>query len=254
MRNGKLYVNRLYRGQYRLDNDVTVTNVPLKTPDKQVAEERLRKIIREKQQEGAGIIAPKALRDAAQKNLLDHLSDFIADLTAKGRDDMYIYNIEKRSKRVVVECGWKLPADVTADSFIAWRARQNKAAKTLNEYLDTMIGLFNWMQRQGRIIANPLLSVGKVQVQGRQVPQRRAFTAYELKRLISCVPTERKAIYVTAAFTGLRKAELGALTWSDIFHLDGEMPYIRARASTTKNHKEAIIWMHKDAVKVLKSI
>ena len=174
IRNGKLYVNRLYRGQYRLDNDVTVTNVPLKTPDKQVAEERLRKIIREKQQEGAGIIAPKALRDSAQKNLLDHLADFIADLTAKGRDAMYIYSIEKRAQRVFVECKWKVPSDVTADSFIAWRARQHKAPKTINEYLDTMEGLFNWMQRLGRLVANPLRSVGKVQTQGREERKRRA--------------------------------------------------------------------------------
>jgi hypothetical protein len=58
-KNGKLYVSRLYRGKYRLDDDVLVTNIPLKTPDKQIAEERLKKIIQEKQREAEGIIAPK---------------------------------------------------------------------------------------------------------------------------------------------------------------------------------------------------
>lgn len=253
MRNGKRIVSRMYRGRYRLKNEIQVTEIPLYTSDKQVAKERLRKITDEIQQEGAGIIAPKALRNAAQKSLIDHLSDFIADLTAKGRDKMYVYNIEKRAKRVFGECGWKIPADVTTDSFIAWRARQKKAPKTINEYLDTMEGLLNWMQRLGRLIANPLRSVGKVQTQGREERKRRALTDYELNRLLSCVSKERKALYLTAVFTGLRKAELAALLWGDIF-IDGEKFYLRVRASTTKNHKDATIRLHKDAMSALNAI
>jgi len=72
--------------------------------------------------------------------------------------------------------------------------------------------------------------------------------------LLSCVPEERKALYLTAAFTGLRKAELGALIWGDIYQLNGEMPYLKTRASTTKNHKENIIWLHRDVIKMLKAI
>lgn len=250
---GKRIVSRLYRGRYRLDNEVQVMEVSLDTPDKQVAEERLRKIIKDKQQEGAGIIAPKALRDAAQKNLMNHLADFIADLTAKGRDAMYIYSIEKRAQRVFGECNWKLPSDVTADSFIAWRSRQKKAPKTINEYLDTMEGLLNWMQRLGRLVANPLRSVGKVQTQGREERKRRALTDCELNRLLSCVPNERKALYLTAVYTGLRKAELAALLWGDIF-IDGEKFYLKVRASTTKNHKDATIRLHKDVMSALNAI
>lgn len=252
-RNGERRIYRLYRGRYRLDNDASITDIPLRTPDKQVAEERLRKIIKEKQQESAGIIAPRALRDAAQKNLTDHLSDYIADLHAMGRDDMYIYNIEHRTRRVFRECSWKLPADVTADAFTTWRSRQKKAAKTLNEYLDTANGLLNWMQKHERLAANPLLSVGKVQMQGREVRIRRAFTNAEIHKLVACVPIERQALYLMAIYTGLRRAELEALTWGDVF-LDGEMQYLKVRASTTKNHKEVMIWLHDDVTITLKAI
>jgi len=252
-RKGKKRISRLYRGRYRLDNDVPIIDIPLRTPDKQVAEERLRKIIKEKQQESAGIIAPKALRNAAQISLLDHLSDYIADLQAKGRDEMYIYNIGHRIRRVLRECSWKFPADVTADAFTTWRSRQNKAAKTLNEYLDTVNGFLNWMHRQGRLAVNPLLSVGKVQMQGREVRVRRAFTNAEIKKLVLCVPIERQALYLMVIYTGLRRAELGALTWGDVL-LHGEMPYLKVRASTTKNHKEVIIWLHTDVIRALKAI
>ena len=206
IRNGKRFISRLYRGKYRLDNDLLVTDIPLKTPDKQVAEERLKKIIQEKQREAEGIIAPKALRDAAQKSLVDHLADFITDLNAKRRDGMYIYNIEKRSRRVIRECEWKLPADVTADSFIAWRARQNKAAKTINDYQDTMNDLFNWMQRLGRIIANPLRSVEKVQVKGHEVRQRRALTDYEF--VVVC-PGGTESVISDGRFYRIKKSRIG---------------------------------------------
>ena len=252
-RKGKRITSRLYRGRYRLDNDVSVTDIPLMTSDKQIAVERLRKVIKEKQQESAGIIAPKALRDAAKKPLTDHLADFIADLNAKGRDDMYIYIIEKLTIRVFRECEWKMLPEVTVDSFTTWRSRQTMAPKTLNEYLDTLNGILNWMQLQGRLAANPLRSVGKVQTQGMEVRIRRATTDIEMKRLMSCVSIEHRALYLMAAYTGLRRAELESLIWADV-QLDVEIPYVKARASTTKNHKDAVIWLHKDVIKALKAI
>jgi len=32
------------------------------------------------------------------------------------------------------------------------------------------------------------------------------------------------------------------------------MPYVKARASTTKNHKETVIWLHQEVIKALKAI
>jgi integrase len=57
----------------------------------------------------------------------------------------------------------------------------------------------------------------------------------------------RKALYMTAVFTGLRRGELAALEWDDV-HLDSKRPFLNARASTTKNHKEAVISLHEDVV------
>ena len=64
--NGKTTVSRLYRGRYRLDNERKSTDVALYTPDKQVAKQRLQSVVSDLQKEQAGLIAPKAQRQAAE--------------------------------------------------------------------------------------------------------------------------------------------------------------------------------------------
>ena len=58
---------------------------------------------------------------------------------------------------------------------------------------------------------------------------------------------------MTAVFTGLRRGELAALEWDDV-DLDAERPFLKARASTTKNHKEAVIGLHQDVAAELRLI
>jgi integrase len=243
---------RRYYGRYKLPGDARQMEVALGTTDKEVAKRRLRKIVEEKEREAAGIIAPKALRDGAQKLLLSHLEEFLADVEAKGRDEEYAYTLRRRSERLFKECGWNLPKDVSADSFVAWRAKQKKAAKTLNEYLDTAKGLLNWMQRQGRLLANPLAVVGKAETRGMEKRVRRAYTDDEMRRLLA-VAGPRKAVYLLAAYSGLRRGEIEALQKGDL-SLYSDNPFVKARASTTKNHEEAVIWLHPEAVAELRKL
>lgn len=251
-KNGKQVVARLYWAKVRLNGEAKIACIPLHVSDKQVAKQKLDAIVREMQQEAAGIIAPKPLRDGAQRPLAGHLDDYVADLEAKGRDAMYVYNVGKRVAKLLKECGWQYPKDVTADGFVAWRAKQTKAAKTKNEYLDASCGLLNWMKGNGRLLANPLACVGKVQVQGNEVRQRRAFTNDEMQRLLS-VAGPRKVVYLTAVNTGLRRAELAALEKGDV-HLYGDNPFIKVRASTTKNHKGAVIWLNEELATALREL
>jgi len=62
--NGKSVRRRLWWGQYRLDGDTAITRVPLKTFDKQIAKERLTKLVKTLQQEREGMIAPGPMREA----------------------------------------------------------------------------------------------------------------------------------------------------------------------------------------------
>ena len=240
-KNGKVVIARNYRGRYRLDGDFSVTDVALKTTDKHVAEQKLRDIIKEKEHERAGIIAPKLQRNAAETPLTEHLKDFLGDLKAKGRTEDYVGLIKGRVERQLEGCCWKFTRDVSADSFISWRARQNYAPKTLNEYLNASNVLLNWMVKQGRIAYNPLHAVERVSIRGKQ-QLRRAYTDDELNKLLA-VAEDYEMLYMSAAYTGLRLGELTALLWVDA-HLDEARPYLEVRASTTKNGKPAIVPLH----------
>ena len=67
--------------------------------------------------EAVGLLAPHAVRVASQTRLERHLSDYVADLQAVGRDGQYIYELGNRFRRLMRECGWSQMKDVTSDSF-----------------------------------------------------------------------------------------------------------------------------------------
>ena len=51
---GKTETARLYRGRYRLEGEAKITEVPLHTSDKRVAQQRLEEIVKQRQQEQPG--------------------------------------------------------------------------------------------------------------------------------------------------------------------------------------------------------
>jgi integrase len=239
-----------YRGRYRVGNSGPLVEVALGTTDKQVAERLLRQTVKEAEQEAAGLIAPRAERDAAGKAYLTHADDFLADLEARGRGDHYVVNVRGFLTRLGDECGWRLLNDVDVASFEAWRARQsNKSPKTLNEYLNAIRNLLNWLAARDRIKGNPLQAVSKVETKGRETRTRRALTDTESGQLLA-VAGSRMPVYLVALNTGLRRGEIRALQWGDVV-LDGRVPRIVARASTTKNSKQALVALKPEVAAVL---
>jgi len=252
-KNGHAEISRLYRGRYRLEGDTKITDVPLHTTDKRVAQQKLEEIVRQKQLEGAGLLPPEAQSIAQQTPLLDHLKDYLADLSAMGRDPEYIYIVDKQIRKLLQECRWTTLPSVTPDSFLRWRSQQRgKAPKTLNDYLASLSGLLRWMERNERLEKNPLRLVQKVQTNGRQVRHRRAFTHEEMQRLLA-IAGARKVVYLAAVYTGLRRGELSKLLKTDL-HLDAKQPFMNVRASTTKNHKQATIAIHPDLLPELQNL
>jgi len=251
-KNGKIHIARSYRGRYRINKGDNLEDIPLHTTDKRIAQQRLEQIVKEKQMEDVGLLAPQAQRTAAQISLENHLQDFVSDLETIGRDPQYVSDLKSRVTRILDECGWKYLKDVSSDSFVKWRAKQSLAPKTINEYLASVRTLFNWMQKHERMERNPLLNIQKVQTNGEQVRPRRAYTREEIIRLLD-VAGPRKVVYLTAVHTGLRHKELKKLGVDDL-HLDAEQPFVNVRASTTKNHKTAIIALHPDVVTELRKL
>ena len=244
--------SRIWRGRYRLTEAIKLTDVSLDTSDKQTAEKRLRALVRDAEQEAAGVSFPKLQREAAQKQLLDHLTDYTTDLTSLGRDDEYVYIVERRGRRLLNECGWQVVKDITPESFRTWRNRQSLSPKTLNEYLSTLSGLLSWMVKDKRLAVNPLESVTPVDVRGKAQRRRRGYTDGEMKRLLASAGRWRP-MYLTAVLTGLRRNELASLIWGWV-HLDVQRPFILVPAHVDKARREEAIWLHPEVVETLRAI
>jgi integrase len=231
--------SRIWRWKFRLrPEDGKIQDVSLGTSDKQVAEKRRAELLHEKEHERAGFIPPKSIRDASRRTLADHLQDFLGDMRRRGKSEKYLSNLEFRVGRLIMDCGWNTAKDVSADSFQVWlRGQQELKDKTANDYLEAARCFFNWLVRLGRAGSNPLVAVEKAKTKDGKPEEVRAFSNDEMLRLLA-VAGERKAVYLMAVHTGLRRSELAALMWNDL-NLDAVTPFVSVRASTTKNGKVA---------------
>jgi integrase len=243
--------SRIWRWKFRLrPEDGKIQDVSLGTSDKQVAEKKRSELLREKEHERAGFIPQKAVRDAAQHKLAEHLQDFLGDMHRRGKSEKYLANIEFRVGRLITDCSWNLAKDVTADSFQSWlRENRELKDKTANDYLEAARCFFNWLVKLGRVGSNPLLSVEKAKTKEGMAVEIRAFSDDEMLRLLA-VAGEFKPVYLMAVHTGLRRSELAALKWDDL-HLDAVTPFVKVRASTTKNGKPADIRLLPELVAAL---
>lgn len=107
--------------------------MPLHTDKNHVAEAALVKLAREKEEERAGLLAPKPLREAAQNPITEHLNDYVADLKAQGCSRKHVALAKNRPFRLCSQCGWTMLGDISSDAFNRWRAgRRSRPKRSTN--------------------------------------------------------------------------------------------------------------------------
>jgi integrase len=248
--NGKVRSSRTYVGQYRLAGDLKPMRVPLGVSDKQVAEEKLRRIVREEEMEREGLIAPREQREVAKSPLTQLIEEFASRLRGLGRDEKYVRELKRKLLLLAKECAWQLVRDITAKSFEEWRGKQPLTAKTRNEYHNALSAFCNWIEpRVGR---NAIRGLLRVDQSGERTFIRRSLEAGQFYTLVE-VSEERGAVYLTAGYTGLRRGELNQLLWRDV-NLDTDRPHITVRSSISKNHQAAMLPLAKAAAAMLRLI
>ena len=135
----------------------------------------------------------------------------------------YRYTAERLSR----DFGAIAIEDITPTVIERWRAGLAVSNRTIQKYLVVMHGIFRRAMRVWGLPRNPLVEVERPRV--RVSDDLDAFTPEDVHALARAAATEQDAaLFLTAAFTGLRLGELLGLEWGDI---DFPASAIRVRRS-----------------------
>jgi integrase len=108
------------------------------------------------------------------------------------------------------------------------------ANRTVNKYLVALHGIFQRARKVHALPANPMTLVEKRP--NRRPAHIEVYSREEVMALVRAAVSERDAaIYLTAAFTGLRMGELLALRWRDV---DFELHAVHVRRSFTGGEED----------------
>ena len=134
--------------------------------------------------------------------------------------------------RINDDLGHSPISDLTPAKLEAYRdalMERGLANRTINKYLVVLHGIFQRAMKVHGLPANPMTLVEKRP--NRQRAHIEVYSREEIMALVRAAASERDAaIYMTAAFTGIRMGELLALRWRDI---DFELEAVHVRRSFT---------------------
>lgn len=114
--------------------------------------------------------------------------------------------------------GWKLEQVTTVEieAWVeAWVAAKTHAPRTINKILTIMSGVMERARKVYGLPANPVEGVERLKE--KYTDEIEVYSHEEIMALVRAAQTKRDgAIFLTAAFTGLRMGELLALRWRDV--------------------------------------
>jgi len=276
-------VQRKWLAKYRDGNDL-VLEVSTGCTDKSAAEQVLRDLERQAERIRCGVATAAETKtvERQQGGIASHFDAYLDHLRARGRCSRPQETLSQL-QRVGDACGFSTLAEVDGAAFERWLSEQADAgtgARTRNKYRATWVSFCNWAVRTGRLLANPLVNVGKADEGADVRRQRRALTEAELVKLLDVarrrplldgarvlrgpnkgrplatlqpetrerldrLGRERALIYKTLVLTGLRKNELATLTVGQL-DLDAEPPFLVLDAADEKNREGSTLPLRSD--------
>ena len=275
--------SRKWLAKYR-NGDGLVVEVPTDCTDKTAAEQVLRELERQAERIRAGYATTAEVKavDHQRTPIAAHFGAFVDHRKARGRCARPQETLSQL-QRVADACGFSTLREVDGDAFERWLSEHGEAGMSAgrrNKYRGTWVAFCNWCIRTGRLLTNPLVTVGKADEAADCRRQRRAMTETELVQLLGVARRrplldtmtvrrgknagkpvanlrpetvarlellgwERALTYKTLLLTGLRKGELTTLAVGQL-DLDANPPYLTLDAADEKNREGNSIPLRSD--------
>jgi integrase len=253
--------SRKWWGRYRNEHGVD-RRVPL-AADKAAAQAMLNALIVKAERRAAGTLDP--FDDYAKRPLKTHIDDFEVYQRSKGNTEQHVSEVTTKIRKIADGCKWTFIRDVSASAVHRHLAELRTAGlsvQTSNHYLRAIKQFSRWLVRDRRMRDDPLVHLSTLNVKVDRRHDRRALTADEFSRLIDaamcgppivCMPgADRAMMYVLAAWTGYRKAEIGSLTKRSI-QLNADPPTVTVAAAYSKRKRQDTQVLHAEVVKRLRT-
>jgi integrase len=219
--------------------------------DKSVAQALLAAAERTSERRKAGVLTSDP--SEAKRPLQQHIDGYIEELERRGRDEMYCYTVRKHLENAAFAQGWAALRACTADSindYLKDLKDDGRSGKTTNQHLADLSAFLGWCKRQGYIEANPCEHIRKAAVSSERT--RRALSVLECKRLLKAAPEDRRLVYLTLLYTGLRRAEATGLRWAHV-RLGVANPRLELPADLTKSGRTESVALLPDVAAALEA-
>ena len=153
-----------------------------------------------------------------------------------------------RVRAVITGCGVTsldgLQPEVIQNQLAELRQKEDLGAKTYNHYVQAIDSFCRWLVRSGRMAANPLVNLSRLNTEVDIRHQRRALTPEEMSQLIASARSQRQThsrlrrrtacpSLSVSFLTGLRRSELASLT-RQAFNLAGNAAHRNRRRGVLK--------------------
>ena len=119
--------------------------------------------------------------------LAEHVAGYLTHMEAKGCSQSHLDGTRLQLDVLQRECGFTRLRQITREIMEGWLVQKQAAgmaARTRNSYLQAVGGFCNWCVEEARLLANPLVKVGRANEKADKRRNRRSMMPAELQRLL----------------------------------------------------------------------
>lgn len=216
--------------------------------------------------ERAGFVDPEPKRDP--KTMAEHVEDYRLDLESRDRSKTHIRDSMRTLHAFVAWCKAKSVRALRHSHGAEFLRHESKRTcrprkgqrstptRTLSwasveRERQVLRAWGGWLERDQRVERSPFRDLKRIPKRNRPPHKRRALTKDELQALVDAAPLYRAAVYLTAATTGLRRAELASVRLADV-HLSAGVLHVQQ--GYTKDGEPATCVLSKGVRRALREL